>query len=100
MWNLSFGVLEGQDSQAVVVNGTVYVTTSFNRVIAADGTTGKILWKYERELPGDVFPKLCCDVVNRGVAVYKNKVYLATPRRAHRGARQPDRQGGLGQEDG
>ena len=78
VWNLSFGVLEGQDSQAVVVNGTVYVTTSFNKVIAADGTTGKILWKYDRELPGDVFPKLCCDVVNRGVAVYKNKVYLAT----------------------
>ena len=40
--------------------------------------TGKVNWKYERELPGDVFPKLCCDVVNRGVAVYKNKVYLAT----------------------
>ena len=74
VWNLSFGVLEGQDSQAVVVNGTVYVTTSFNKVIAADGNTGKILWKYDRELPGDVFPKLCCDVVNRGVAVYKNKV--------------------------
>ncbi|HXX11701.1 MAG TPA: PQQ-binding-like beta-propeller repeat protein, partial [Burkholderiales bacterium] len=78
VWNLSFGVLEGQDSQAVVVNGTVYVTTSFNRVIAADGVTGLVKWKYERELPGDVFPKLCCDVVNRGVAVYRNKVYLAT----------------------
>ncbi len=77
-WNMSFGVLEGQDSQAVAVNGTLYVTTSFNRVIAVNGTTGDILWKYERELPGDVFPKLCCDVVNRGVAVYKNKVYLAT----------------------
>jgi alcohol dehydrogenase (cytochrome c) len=77
-WNLSFGVLEGQDSQAVAVNGTLYVTTSFNRVIAVDGATGDIIWKYERELPGDVFPKLCCDVVNRGVAVYKNKVYLAT----------------------
>jgi alcohol dehydrogenase (cytochrome c) len=77
-WNLSFGILEGQDSQAVAVNGTLYVTTSFNRVIAVNGTTGDILWKYERELPGDVFPKLCCDVVNRGVAVYKNKVYLAT----------------------
>jgi alcohol dehydrogenase (cytochrome c) len=77
-FNLSFGVLEGQDSQAVAVNGTLYVTTSFNRVIAVNGTTGDILWKYERELPGDVFPKLCCDVVNRGVAVYKNKVYLAT----------------------
>jgi alcohol dehydrogenase (cytochrome c) len=78
VWNLSFGVLEGQDSQAVVVNGVIYVTTSFNKVIAADAATGKIIWKYDRELPGDVFPKLCCDVVNRGVAVYKNKVYLAT----------------------
>ena len=77
-WNLSFGILEGQDSQAVAVNGTLYVTTSFNRVMAVNGTTGDIIWKYERELPGDVFPKLCCDVVNRGVAVYKNKVYLAT----------------------
>lgn len=78
VWNLSFGVLEGQDSQAVTVNGMIYVTTSFNRVIAVDAVSGKIVWKYERELPGDVFPKLCCDVVNRGVAVYKNKVYLAT----------------------
>ena len=77
-WNLSFGVLDGQDSQAVVVNGTVYVTSSYNKVWSVDGATGKVNWKYERELPGDVFPKLCCDVVNRGVAVYKNKVYLAS----------------------
>lgn len=77
-WHLSFGVLDGQDSQAVVVNGTVYVTSSYNKVWSVDGATGKVNWKYERELPGDVFPKLCCDVVNRGVAVYKNKVYLAT----------------------
>ena len=68
-WNLSFGVLDGQDSQTVVVNGTVYVTSSYNKVWAVDGATGKVNWKYERELPGDVFPKLCCDVVNRGVAV-------------------------------
>jgi alcohol dehydrogenase (cytochrome c) len=77
-WQLSFGVLDGQDSQAVAVNGTVYVTSSYNKVWSVDGATGKVNWKYERELPGDVFPKLCCDVVNRGVAVYKNKVYLAT----------------------
>jgi alcohol dehydrogenase (cytochrome c) len=77
-WQLSFGVLDGQDSQAVAVNGTVYVTSSYNRVWALDGRTGEIKWKYERDLPADVFPELCCDVVNRGVAVYKNKVYLAT----------------------
>ncbi|HEX7952392.1 MAG TPA: PQQ-dependent dehydrogenase, methanol/ethanol family, partial [Burkholderiales bacterium] len=56
VWNLSFGVLEGQDSQAVAVNGMIYVTTSFNKVIAVDAVTGKVAWKYERELPGDVFP--------------------------------------------
>ncbi len=77
-WNLSFGVLDGQDSQAVAVNGMIYVTASYNKVFAVEAATGKVVWKYERELPGDVFPKLCCDVVNRGVAVYKNKVYLAT----------------------
>lgn len=77
-WNLSFGVLEGQDSQAVAYNGIVYVTSSFNKVWALDGANGKVLWKYERELPGDVYPHLCCDVVNRGVALYKDKVYLAT----------------------
>lgn len=77
-WNLSFGVLEGQDSQAVAYNGVVYVTSSFNKVWALDGATGKVFWKYERELPGDVYPHLCCDVVNRGVALYKDKVYLAT----------------------
>jgi alcohol dehydrogenase (cytochrome c) len=77
-WELSFGVLDGQDSQAVAVNGTVYVTSSYNHVWALDGRTGEIKWKYDRELPADVFPELCCDVVNRGVAVYGNKVYLAT----------------------
>ena len=78
VWNLSFGILEGQDSQANAVNGMIFVTTSFNKVMAVEATTGKVVWKYERELPGDVFPKLCCDVVNRGVTLYKNKVYLAT----------------------
>jgi alcohol dehydrogenase (cytochrome c) len=77
-WNLSFGVLEGQNSQAVVVNGVVYVTSSFNRAWAVDGVSGRVLWKYERELPGDVYPHLCCDVNNRGLTPYKDKVYLAT----------------------
>ena len=48
VWNLSFCVLEGQDSQAVAVNGTIYVTTSFNRVMAVDAATGHQMWKYER----------------------------------------------------
>ena len=77
-WNLSFGVIGAQDSQVMAVNGRLYVTSSHNRVWALDGRTGEVLWKYVRSLPGDLGPKLCCGSVNRGVAVYKDKVFMAT----------------------
>jgi alcohol dehydrogenase (cytochrome c) len=77
-WNLSFGVNEAQVSQTTVVNGRIYVTASQNKVFSLDGMTGKMLWKYERSLPGDLGPRLCCDAVNRGVAVYRDMVYMAT----------------------
>lgn len=78
LWNLSFGVTEGQNSQVLAVNGTLYVTSSQNKVFAVEGATGRILWKYEHPLPADIGPFLCCEAVNRGVAVYKDKVYMAT----------------------
>lgn len=77
-WNLSLGIIGAQDSQVVAVRGRLYVTTSHNKLYALDGETGKILWKYERALPGDLGPKLCCGAVNRGAAVYKNTVFMAT----------------------
>ena len=77
-WNLSFGVSDAQDSQTTVVNGRIYVTSSQNKVFSMDGLTGRMIWKYERSLPGDLGPRLCCEAVNRGVAVYKNMVYMAT----------------------
>lgn len=77
-WAFSFGVLEGQDSQAIVYNGRIWVTTSFNRVYSLDGETGSVIWSYKRDLPADVFPHLCCDVNNKGLAIYRDKGYLGT----------------------
>jgi alcohol dehydrogenase (cytochrome c) len=77
-WNLSFGVNDAQDSEAVVVNGRMYVTASQDKVFALDADTGRMIWKYERSLPADLGPRLCCEAVNRGVAVFKDKVYLET----------------------
>ncbi len=77
-WNLSFGVIGAQDSQVIAVNGRLYVSSSHNKVFALDGKTGDILWIYEHPLPGDLGPKLCCGSVNRGVAVYEDKVFMAT----------------------
>ncbi len=77
-WNLSFGVIDAQDSQVTAVNGRLYVTSSQNQVFAMEGTSGKILWSYKRKLPSDLGPKLCCSGVNRGVIAYGDKIYMAT----------------------
>lgn len=77
-WNMAFGVNDAQDSQTTVVNGRIYVTSSQNKVFSVDGASGRIIWKYERSLPGDLGPRLCCEAVNRGVAAYKDMVYMAT----------------------
>jgi alcohol dehydrogenase (cytochrome c) len=77
-WNLSLGVIGAQDSQVIAVGGRLYVTASHNKLFALDGKTGKIIWKYERSLPSDLGPVLCCGAVNRGAAVYQDKVYMAT----------------------
>lgn len=77
-WNLSFGVIGAQDSQVTAVNGRLYVSSSQNKVFALDGESGEIIWQYERALPGDLGPRLCCGSVNRGVIAYRDKVYLAT----------------------
>ena len=77
-WVFQFGVVDGQDSQAIVNNGVLYITSSWNKVFALDAKTGKMIWRYDYQLPEDMTKFLCCDVVNRGVALYKDKAYLTT----------------------
>ncbi|MCA6217278.1 PQQ-dependent methanol/ethanol family dehydrogenase [Ideonella sp. B7] len=77
-WAFSFGgeKQRGQESQPVVYNGRMFVTGSYSRLYALDATTGKKLWKYEHRLPEGIMP--CCDVINRGAALYDNLVIFAT----------------------
>ena len=56
----------------------IYVTTAWSKVYAFDAKTGKELWKYDPKVPGEWAVNACCDVVNRGVAAWNGKVYLAT----------------------
>ena len=78
VWAFSFGgeKQRGQEAQPVVHNGKMFVTASYSRLFALDATTGKKLWKYEHRLPEGIMP--CCDVVNRGAALYDNLVIFAT----------------------
>ena len=77
-WSLSFGdeMQRGQESQALVHEGVIYVTGSYSRIFAIDARTGKRLWSYNHRLPSDIRP--CCDVVNRGAAIYGDKVFFGT----------------------
>jgi alcohol dehydrogenase (cytochrome c) len=78
VWSFSFGgeKMRGQESQPVIYKGKMFVTGSYSRLFALDAKTGKKLWQYEHRLPDGIMP--CCDVVNRGAALYGNLVIFAT----------------------
>jgi alcohol dehydrogenase (cytochrome c) len=77
-WSFSFGgeKQRGQESQPLVYNGKMFVTASYSRIFALDLKTGNKLWKYEHRLPDAIMP--CCDVINRGAALYDNLVIFGT----------------------
>ncbi len=78
VWSFSFGgeKQRGQESQAMVYDGVIYVTGSYSRVYAIDAKTGMELWQYDARLPQGILP--CCDVINRGVALHGDMVYFGT----------------------
>jgi alcohol dehydrogenase (cytochrome c) len=66
----------GQEAQPIVYDGTIYVTGSYSRLFAFDARTGEEKWQYDARLPDGIMP--CCDVVNRGAAIYGDKIIFAT----------------------
>lgn len=78
VWAFSFGgeKQRGQESQPVVKDGVMFVTGSYSRVFAIDVKTGDELWQYDARLPDAIMP--CCDVINRGVALYGDLVIFGT----------------------
>ena len=77
-WSFSFGgeKQRGQEAQALVHDGLIYVTGSYSRLYAIDAKTGEKKWEYDARLPEGILP--CCDVVNRGPALYGDLVYFGT----------------------
>ena len=75
-WIFQTEVKELMETTPIVVNGVMYVTTSFDHVYAINAKTGEEYWHYKHNM-GPV-TTYCCGPNNRGVAVYDDKVYLAT----------------------
>ena len=75
-WIFQTDIRESMETSPIIVNGVMYVTTSFDHLYALNAQTGEQLWHYKHEMgPITVY---CCGPNNRGAAVYGDKVYLAT----------------------
>ncbi len=77
-WAFSLGgeKQRGQESQPLIYDGIMYITGSYSRLYAVDVKTGKELWQYDARLPEGILP--CCDVVNRGGAIFGDNIYFGT----------------------
>ncbi|MCZ6463797.1 MAG: PQQ-dependent dehydrogenase, methanol/ethanol family [Proteobacteria bacterium] len=75
-WSFPTGLQRGHEATSLVVDGVMYTTGSWSVVFALDATTGKLLWKWDPRVSHEVGRVVCCDVVNRGVALYRGRVYV------------------------
>jgi alcohol dehydrogenase (cytochrome c) len=75
VWTMSTGTTEGHQAPPIVNDGIMFVTTPFNQVLAIDAATGDLLWRYRHQMPADI---RMGHPTNRGVALYGNRVYMAT----------------------
>jgi quinohemoprotein ethanol dehydrogenase len=77
-WYFDYDTTRGQEATPIVVDGVMYVSTAWSKVYALNAQTGAQIWFFDPKVPGAAGIPACCDIVNRGVAVYKGKVYVGT----------------------
>jgi quinohemoprotein ethanol dehydrogenase len=78
-WQYNLGdPMRGQEATPTVVDGVMYTSGTWGYVYAVDAATGKELWKYDPKSDYFMGRNPCCDLVNRGVALWKGKVYVAS----------------------
>ncbi len=77
-WSYDFDTHRGQEATPVVVDGVMYTTSAWSKVQALRADSGKLLWQFDPKVPGEVAAHVCCDVVNRGVAVTTDRVFVGT----------------------
>ena len=75
-WFFEFETHRGMEATPIVVDGVMFLTGAWSRVYALDARNGSLLWKYDPEVPPAWALHACCDVVNRGVAIWQGAVFV------------------------
>ena len=77
-WYFDYPTARGMEATPLVVDGVIYTSGSWSMVYANDAVTGELLWFYDPQVPRNWAVHGCCDVVNRGVAFDKGRLYFGT----------------------
>ncbi|MEM8766615.1 MAG: PQQ-dependent dehydrogenase, methanol/ethanol family [Pseudomonadota bacterium] len=77
-WFRDMGTNRAQEATPIVVDGIMFFTSTWSRVHAVRAATGEPVWDFDPEVPREWGRRACCDVVNRGVAVYNGRVYFGS----------------------
>ncbi len=77
-WHFDIDTNRAMEATPLIADGVMYVTAAWSVLYALDATTGKLLWKYDPQVPKSWSTYACCDVPNRGAALWGDKVYVAT----------------------
>lgn len=75
-WVYQIPVTNRVETTPIVADGVMYITEPPSNVIALDPANGRQFWHYKRSLPSKI--NVCCDAVNRGVAILGDRVYIGT----------------------
>src|SRR5205823_634107 len=75
-WSFDTSSFRGLEATPLISDGVLYATANWSVVFALDARTGALKWRWDPQVDRTVGRRACCDVVNRGVALYKGKVYV------------------------
>jgi quinohemoprotein ethanol dehydrogenase len=77
-WFYDLDTHRGQEATPLVIDGNMYFTTAWSKVVALSAATGALLWTYDPKVPPEWAVNACCDVVNRGLAAWGGRLFLGT----------------------
>jgi len=77
-WAYDLQTQRGIEATSLVVDGVMYTTGAWSMVYALDARSGKLLWSFDPKVPKEKAKHTCCDVVNRGVALWQGQLFFGT----------------------